>query len=233
MANGFVNLTFIFIVIHWTIGLISCETYPSPEKLGFAYEFKIHVDASKEECFYQMVQAQSTLYVAFQVMRGGDSKAGFLIRDPTGATILPYKWSENAEHEESSVHNGGYYQFCIDNSLSRFASKLVSLYVASYKRDEWDKYISELTANDVVVSNFTASLSNVDKNIGTMLKSLDQSRRHHSHDWYLVDGNNRYIQNWSIAQCLIIVLSSVVQVFAVKRFFTADEKSSSKGKPRA
>ena len=40
-------------------------------------------------------------------MRGGDSKAGFLIREPTGQTILPYKWSENAEHEESSVQNGG------------------------------------------------------------------------------------------------------------------------------
>lgn len=49
----------------------------------------------------------------------------------------------------------GYYQFCIDNSLSRFASKLVSLYVAAYRRHEWESYIEELSAADVTVSNFT------------------------------------------------------------------------------
>ena len=85
----------------------------------------------------------------------------------------------------------GYYSLCIDNTASRFASKLVSLYVASFKRDEWEKYIQELTDAEVTVGNFTNSLRNVDNNIATMIKSLDHSRRINSHDWYLVDGNNR------------------------------------------
>jgi hypothetical protein len=51
----------------------------------------------------------------------------------------------------------GYYQFCIDNSLSRFASKVVSLYVSSYKRDEWEKYVEELTESDGRMSNVTVS----------------------------------------------------------------------------
>lgn len=72
---------------------------------------------------------------------------------------------------------------CIDNSVSRFASKLVSLYVASFKRDEWEKYIQELTDAEVTVANFTSSLANVDQNIGSMLKRLDQSRRSHTADW--------------------------------------------------
>lgn len=37
------------------------------------------------------------------------------------------------------------------------ASKLVSLYVAAYRRDEWESYIEELTAADITVSNFTVS----------------------------------------------------------------------------
>jgi len=81
---------------------------------------------------------------------------------------------------------------CIDNTVSRFASKLVSLYVASFKRDEWEKYIQELTDAEVTVGNFTNSLRNVDANIGSMIKSLDHSRRINSADWYIVDGNNRY-----------------------------------------
>jgi hypothetical protein len=87
----------------------------------------------------------------------------------------------------------GYYAMCIDNTVSRFASKLVSLYVASFKRDEWEKYIQELTDAEVTVGNFTNSLRNVDNNIGEMIKKLDASRRVNSYDWYLVDGNNRYL----------------------------------------
>jgi hypothetical protein len=202
------------------------------ERLGVAYEFKVHVDSGKEDCFYQQIQPQSSLYVAFQVMRGGDGKAGFAVRDPNGAFVMPYTWKESAEHEVQSIEMGGFYQFCIDNSLSRFASKLVSFYLASFKRDEWENYVDELTKQDVTVANFTTSLQTVDHNIGSMLKNLDQSRRSMSHDWYVVEGNHNYVQNWSICQCVVIVISSVCQVYFVKKLFLESD-TGGKFKPRA
>lgn len=42
-----------------------------------------------------------------QAMRGGDGKAGFLIRNPAGQVILPYQWQESAEHEDNSVKMEG------------------------------------------------------------------------------------------------------------------------------
>jgi len=201
------------------------------DKLGTAYEFKIHIDAGREDCFYQLIKPGSSLYVAFQVMRGGDNQAGFAIRNPSGHFVMPYVWKAHAEYDDAVVQTAGYYSLCIDNTASRFASKLVSLYVASFKRDEWEKYIQELTDAEVTVGNFTNSLRNVDNNIGLMIKSLDQSRRVNSADWYLVDGNNRYVQNWSIAQCIVIIISSVVQVFFVKKLF--DVKDTLRGKPKA
>jgi len=213
---------------------VNPESYSSTnfeEKLGIAYEFKIHIDAGREDCFYQNIQHSSSLYVAFQVMRGGDNQAGFAVRNPMGQFVMPYQWKAHAEYDESSIQTPGYYAMCIDNTVSRFASKLVSLYVASFKRDEWEKYIQELTDAEVTVSNFTNSLRNVDMNIGEMIKKLDASRRVNSYDWYLVDGNNRYVQNWSIAQCIVVIISSVVQVFFVKKLF--DVKDSLRGKPKA
>jgi len=65
-----------------------------------------------------------------------------------------------------------------------------------------------------------------------MLQHLDHSRKQMTHDWYLVDGNNRYIQYWSLAQCIVVIISSVLQVHIVKNFFGFDS-TSSKGKPRA
>jgi hypothetical protein len=49
---------------------VNPESYSSTnfeDKLGIAYEFKIHIDAGREDCFYQNIQHSSSLYVAFQV----------------------------------------------------------------------------------------------------------------------------------------------------------------------
>lgn len=78
-----------------------------PDRLGISYEFKIHIDAGKEECFYQDIQEHTTLYVAFQVIRGGDGKAGFGVRNPQGTVLLPYEWKESAEYEEQLVNLPG------------------------------------------------------------------------------------------------------------------------------
>ena len=43
------------------------ETYTFNQNIGVAFEFKVHVDAGKEECFGQYVQPGATFYVAFQV----------------------------------------------------------------------------------------------------------------------------------------------------------------------
>jgi len=203
------------------------------DKLGVAYDYKIHADAGKEDCFFQFVQSHASLYVAFQVMRGGDGKAGFMIRgpDPQAAPVLPYQWSDSADYDVSSVPAEGYFQFCIDNSHSRFQSKLVSLYVASFKRDEWETFVGELSGYDVAVTNVTQSLSRIDQNIGQMLKSLDHSRRHNTHDLYLLEANNYYVTSWSMVNCAVIMASSVIQVYFVKKLFFHD--MDSKGRPRA
>lgn len=49
--------------------IVNCESFVNDfeDKLGVAYEFKVHVDAGREDCFYQNVEQGASLYVAFQV----------------------------------------------------------------------------------------------------------------------------------------------------------------------
>ena len=63
-----------------------------------------------------------------QVVRGGDGKAGFAVRNPDGVIVHPYQWLSNSDYQDT-VKNAGYYSICIDNQFSRFASKLVNLYI--------------------------------------------------------------------------------------------------------
>ncbi|XP_013789031.1 transmembrane emp24 domain-containing protein 6-like [Limulus polyphemus] len=225
----------VLVVFNLLINIIyycNSETYAFDNKLGISYEFKVSVEAGKEECFFQWIPAGATFYVAFQVMRGGDGNAGLSVRNPNGVFVLPYQWRFHAEYEDASVPDEGYYQLCIDNSLSRFVSKLVSLYVNSFIRDEWDKYVKELKSLDITVTNFTGTLMTVDKHIGEMLKYQDYSQKRMSQDWYLVDGNNRYVQYWSLAQCIVIAVASAIQVFFVRKLFDIKNVTPT-AKPRA
>jgi len=61
-------------------------------------------------------------------LRGGDGKAGFAVRNPEGIIVYPYQWRANADYQDQSL-NGGYYSVCIDNQFSRFAGKLVNMYI--------------------------------------------------------------------------------------------------------
>ncbi|CAN7987353.1 hypothetical protein HPB47_024358 [Ixodes persulcatus] len=210
----------------------SADSYISEPSLGTSFEFKLHVDAGKEECFYQNVEAGASVYVAYQVLRGGDGQAGFAVRHPNGQHVLPYQWRPSAEYEETSATTTGFYQLCIDNSMSHFAAKLVSLYFNSFKRDKWESYVQEIEALGVTVNNFTDVLQKVDGQVGEMLKYQDQNRRHMAKDWYIVDGNNRYVQYWSLAQCAIVVLTSTIQVYFVRKLFEVKNVTPT-SKPRA
>ena len=43
-----------------------------------------------------------------QVLRGGDTNAGFYINDPTGQAIMPYQWKQHAEFDDEKILKGGY-----------------------------------------------------------------------------------------------------------------------------
>ena len=50
--------------------VVNSENF-SPElnaqNLGTAFEFKIHIDAGKEDCFFQMIETNASFYAAFHV----------------------------------------------------------------------------------------------------------------------------------------------------------------------
>ena len=85
----------------------------------------------------------------------------------------------------------GYYAFCLDNRGSSYKGRLISFYLASFKRDEWDKYIQELTIEDGITQNTTNHLRNVDMNVNEMMKYLENSKQQHTHDWYVIESNNK------------------------------------------
>ena len=139
-------------------------------------EYKVHVEAGKEDCYWQYVHPGATLYVSYQVLKGGDGNIGMAVRNPAMKVVHPYAWKASSEYEESDIPSGGYYSVCLDNQFSRFSAKLVNLYLTTFRYDEWEKFSQELQDMDVTVENFTSTLRQVDQRIQVMLPICPASR---------------------------------------------------------
>lgn len=192
-----------------------------------AMDYKIHVDAGKEDCYYQYVNPSATFYVSFQVVRGGDGMAGFAVRHPNGVLVLPYQWKASAEYQDQHS-TGGYYQVCVDNQFSRFAAKLVNLYMTVIRYDQWDAYAKEIEEMDMSVSNFTTSIQTVERNINEILQKQNHFRGMEARHFNILDDNRRYVFNWSVAQVIAIIATTCLQVYFVKKLF-----ETKAGRPRA
>lgn len=83
--------------------------------------------------------------------------AGFAVRHPNGQIVHPYQWKASGEYQDQSS-TGGYYAVCIDNQFSRFADKLVNLYLTVVRYDQWDKYTKEIEEINMNMENFTVSI---------------------------------------------------------------------------
>merc|ERR1711892_819151 len=186
---------------------------------GIAMEYKVHVEAGKEDCFWQFVHTGATLYVSYQVLKGGDGAIGMAVRNPKMTVVHPYAWKASSEYEESDIESGGYYSVCLDNQFSRFSAKLVNLYITSFRYDEWEKFSQELQDMDVTVENFTSTLRRVDQRIQVMRQFQSMSMGGEARDFNLIQDNSSYVQTWSIAQIVVVILCTVVQVNFVKSLF--------------
>lgn len=151
--------------------------------------------------------------------------AGFAVRHPNGAIVHPYQWQPSSEYSDQSS-TGGYYSVCVDNQFSRFAGKLVNIYITVIRYDEWDKYAKEIEELQLNIHNFTSTINTVQRNINDMLQYQSHSRSREARDFALLADNNVYVQKWSLAQILVILVTTTIQVYFVRKLFDIKTGSS-------
>ena len=64
-----------------------------------------------------------------------------------------------------------------------------------------------------------SSLVEVEKNIQEVMQFQVFSRSKEQRDFNLITDNNSYVQKWSILQVLVIMITTGIQVYFVKRLF--------------
>ena len=72
------------------------------------------------------------------------------------------------EFKSDKYFSGGYYSVCIDNQFSRFAGKLVNLYITVVKYDDWERFTKEIEDLNLNMQNFTQVVQTVETNLNVM-----------------------------------------------------------------
>ncbi|XP_013420995.1 transmembrane emp24 domain-containing protein 5 [Lingula anatina] len=199
---------------------------------GSQHEFKIEIPAGRFECFYQKMEMDEEIHISFEVLRGAERQIDMVVKSPHGDLIENFQWKTDGAFERQ-IKLPGVYEFCFDNSFSRFASKLVYFYLVTFSTSAWDNFSKELQDMDIKTENFSQSIGKVDKAITDMLFYQGQSRQQHIRDWYVAVSNRNYIQYWSIFQCTVIILVGSLQVYFLRKMFDSQNVISGSSKPRA
>ncbi|CAG9835245.1 unnamed protein product [Diabrotica balteata] len=219
-----------FVILCFLQYSVQQATPPWYENLpAVAMDYKVYINPGKEDCYFQYVNPGATFYVSFQVVRGGDGMAGFAVRHPNGQIVHPYQWQASSEYQDQQSV-GGYYSVCIDNQFSRFAGKLVNIYMTVVRYDLWESYTKEIESLNMNMENFTSTIVQVEMNINNMLQYQHHSRAREAWDFNLLKDNNSYVIRWSIIQIIVILATTCIQIYFVRKLFDIKTGGSSRSR---
>ena len=90
----------------------------------FDIELTIQIPAGQRECFYHVLETGKTVEIEYEVLAGGDIDINYWFYSPT-KRVLQSDFNKRDGHQTLKLEETGEYQFCLDNSGSRFNQKQV------------------------------------------------------------------------------------------------------------
>ncbi|XP_074056569.1 transmembrane emp24 domain-containing protein 6 [Macrotis lagotis] len=200
------------------------------------YDFAIMVPPGGTECFWQFAHQSGYFYFSYEVQRTMGLSHGRHVaataHTPKG--FLIDKSQDNRGQINFSTKETGFYQLCLSNQHNHFGSVQVYLNFGIFyegadmennqKNEERQKLNDTLDAIE-------ESTRKVQINIFHMWRYYNFARMRKGSDFFILQSNYNYVNWWSTAQSVVIVLSGILQLYFLKRLFIAPQVTETK-KPR-
>ncbi|XP_076988973.1 transmembrane emp24 domain-containing protein 6 [Tamandua tetradactyla] len=187
------------------------------------YDFAIMIPPGVTECFWQFAHQTGYFYFSYEVQRtlgmSHDRHIAATAYTPQGFLI---DTSQNVRGQINfSTKETGFYQLCLRNQQNHFGSVQVYLnFGVFYEGPEMDhKQKSERKQLNDTLDAITESTRKVQNNIFHMWRYYNFARMRKMADFFLLQSNYNYVNWWSTAQSLVIVLSGILQLYFLKRLF--------------
>ncbi|XP_027261743.1 transmembrane emp24 domain-containing protein 6 [Cricetulus griseus] len=187
------------------------------------HDFAIVIHPGDTECFWQFADKMGYFYFSYEVqLTFGMSHDGHIaatIHTPQGFLI---DTSQDVRGQINfATQETGFYQLCLKNEQNRFSSVQVYLnFGVFYEGPEMDHKENQRKQLNDTLDAIEDSTRKVQNNVFHMWRYYNFARMRKVADFFLLQSNYTYVNWWSAAQSLAIVLSGVLQLYFLKRLFT-------------
>nr|XP_020643988.1 transmembrane emp24 domain-containing protein 6 [Pogona vitticeps] len=188
-------------------------------------DFAIVIRAGDTECFWQFAHQTGQFFFSYEVQWasgiGQDRHILATANNPKGFLLGT---SQDVRGQISFLTDEtGFYQLCISNRYNRFGSVQVYLNFGVFYEGFDPQHPPQLEGKQLndTLEAIEVSTSKLTLYIFHMWRYYSASRMRSASDFSLLQSNYRYVNWWSAAQSLAIVLSGFLQLYVLKRFFNA------------
>ncbi|KAL4661909.1 hypothetical protein H8957_015229 [Semnopithecus entellus] len=198
------------------------------------YDFAIMIPPGGTECFWQFAHQTGYFYFGYEVQRtvgmSHDRHVAATAHNPQGFLI---DTSQDVRGQINfSTQETGFYQLCLNNQHNHFGSVQVYLnFGVFYEGPETDHKQKERKQLNDTLDAIEDSTQKVQNNIFHMWRYYNFARMRKMADFFLTHSNYNYVNWWSTAQSLVIILSGILQLYFLKRLFNVPTTTDTK-KPR-
>ena len=178
--------------------------------LRFSCPYFIEIDAHAEECFFDIVKAQTKIGITFEVVEGGFYDIDILIFDPDDRPIHSGVRESNGKYTFAAA-NEGTYKYCFSNKMSTMTPKKVKFTVE----------MMEPTSSEVKggSSSLEAMIQELSKGLTVVKHEQEYMEVRERIHRMINDNTNSRVVWWSFFEALILFLVTIGQIYYLKRFF--------------
>jgi len=206
-----------------------------------ALELKFDLGDSRKDCFYQQIDhLGDNIDITFHVLNGGQRDVTLDVLAPNKSLIVRKPRERGATLNIKAMQKG-VYTFCFSNEFSSFTHKLVYMDIstesARYEKalvaKEEKKIIMEKERErDLMMTAVEFSLVSLGKNLKRSGKGLKKFRMQ---DWlseFHARNLSYNVDAASVVVAALMVLTSLVQTFVLRRFFSGKPSINSNSNKR-
>ncbi|XP_032087295.1 transmembrane emp24 domain-containing protein 6 [Thamnophis elegans] len=192
------------------------------------YDFAIVIPAGGIECLWQFAHRNGSFFFSYQVQRtsglGHDRHILATVNDPNG---LHLDTSQDVRGQINFLtRETGFYQLCLSNRYNHFGTVQVYLnFGVFYDLETTELKRTELNGTLEAIEKSTTKLI-ID--VFHMWRYFNFARMRSRTDFNLLQSNCTYMNWWSAAQSVAIVLSGILQLHFLKSLFARQPNNKPK-----
>jgi len=198
--------------------------------LGLSSALFVKIEPKEEKCFYYDFIPNNNVQVSLSVARGGLLDIRYKIFDPTDALLTEQMHFEGRDVNDKSfrANAAGTYQFCLDNTMSRYTPKWVQLEInGPCPHAEWTRLPgqnpTETQPKDLVTKDDLSPVESTLQRIDTNLNEIADLQ--HTYRWReetnrkTAESTNQRVLWYSLLVCGVAIIMTIGQLVVLKRWF--------------